>query len=237
LPDIAKLRKSDRSRIGRRLKSPEDGLDRVHADHDSDQFSWLVSAAAISLWAGTILGGIVYAVFAATGWATGLWRGINLIVLIACMCCGISYVAFADWRRRPSREALQKRRLDEKSDYIDEITFEVLEAKAFRDPEHGVLSYFLKLSDGRVYFDCFDSRIPDDGWQDRMDNFAESELPSERLHLLYGTTSGDLVHSRMSGHRLQPISVNVLKGNPDYWPSPGTFRKTKWDDIEDLFAA
>lgn len=232
--DIASLRKSDRSRIIRRAVNSADELKSVSSLQMGPPWAKFLVAGYSGLLLGALLAGSAMVL----GWLTGLWPPVKLPVILPLVTAGIVYSSFEVWRRGPSRAAKAQRRRDLDSGFVDELVLgDVVAAKGFRDPEHGSLAYFLKLADGRVFFDYFDGEMAEPGWEKAIPNIPVEKHPKRALHLIYGTASGSLLRTRMSGESFEPESVSLLKGNTRYWPSCGSFRKTAWDDIERQFAA
>ncbi len=232
MSDLADLRKGDRSRVVRRPVRPEDG---IGADQDGKggRFRALTS---IAVYSGVLTGLIFFGCYAVLSWLMGF--AVNAVLVgMACLAAGIAVCAWAVFQRGPSRATVALRAQDFASGEVDELILDVAEAKAFREPEHGGLMYFLKLGDSRVFYDVSGGDLPDAGWESQVDIIPEMDLPRERLHLLYGTASGRLLGTRFSGAPVQPLSVSMMKGSPEYWPSPGTFRKTAWEDVDAHFAA
>lgn len=119
---------------------------------------------------------------------------------------------------------------------LDEVTFGVVAAKAFREREHGALSYFMKLDRGQVFFDTMPG-LPEPGWEKVPDTIADQDLPGTTLHLLFGTESGELLGTQYSGDRLSPVSVHIFKEDLSRPPKSDMSWKLPWDSIEELFAA
>ncbi len=137
-------------------------------------------------------------------------------------------------RRKRLSPAQEERRKDLEAGVVDEITFGVTAAKAFRDPEHGSLAYFLKLDDGRVYFHALDE-LPAEGWEGAPEAIQPEDLPRTRLHLLFGAQSGKLLATSFSGEQLVPESIHVFNGRE--WPRTEISSKLRWEAVEELFAA
>ncbi len=192
----------------------------------------IASVLPLAGMAGALLGAAGFGVLAGLGWVTGLWQLNVLATLSVFMLAGIAYVSFEMLRRRPSREERQSLAQDIAAGEVDELALDVTAAKAARDPEHGTLSLFLRLADGRVFYDCFDDAPGPDGWEQAPSAIPEPSLPRRTLLLVYGTASGALRETRMTGDSFTPQKVGVLAGDPSRWPEAGTFLNTGWDKIE-----
>lgn len=233
MSDLVDLRKGDRSRVVRRAVHPEDGIGGMVFDLRAGRISSLLLTVAYS---GLLTGLIFFGVYAVASRTTGIAANAYLVAIL-CLAAGIVICAFAIFRRGPAGGDAALRKQDIAAGEVDELILDVAEAKAFREPEHGGLMYFLKLGDGRVFYDVSGSDLPEAGWESQVDMIHEADVPRERLHLLYGTASGKMLGTRYSGAPVHPVSVNMIKNSPEYWPTPFTFRKTAWSEIETHFAA
>jgi hypothetical protein len=231
--DLSMLRKADRSRLVRRAITAEDRAAIASEERGpplGQELLFLIFPAIIV--AAAAYGGLVL-----LGSLTAWWEGGPGIAVAAIAIAGIAVGRAGLQRRNYVTPGSEERARDAASGEVNEITFAVTAAKAFREPEHGTPMYFLKLDDGRVFFDTVGSSMGEPGWEKALGSIAEGQLPRKTLHLLFGIESGSILCTRYSGEPVRPESVNVLKGNPSYWPDPATFRKTNWDDVEKQFAA
>lgn len=195
----------------------------------------LAALLLVAAYAGLLTGAAFFGVYAAMAWVTG-FTAYAMLIGTLCLVAGFVLAFATILRRGPSRAERALLRRDIESGEVDELVLDIAEAKAFREPEHGGLMYFLKLRDGRVFFDS-PGGIADAGWDRQPEVIPEADIPRQSLHLLYGPFSGRLIGSRFSGAAIHPVSVSIMKASPDYWPAPGTFRKTAWSEIEKHFAA
>ena len=228
---LAALRPRDRALVTRRPLRPEDGLS-LATTADMPKLPALILVAT---YAGLLTGAVFLGIYAAMAWATG-YTANALLIATLCLVAGFVLAFATILRRGPSRAEGELLRRDIESGEVDELVLDIAEAKAFREPEHGGLMYFLRLGDGRVFFDSRGG-IADAGWDRQPEIIPEADIPRQSLHLLYGPFRGRLLGSRFSGPAVHPVSVSIMKASPDYWPAPGTFRKTAWSEIEKHFAA
>lgn len=195
----------------------------------------LSALSLVAAYAGLLTGAAFFGIYAAMAWVTG-FTAYAMLIGTLCLVAGCVLAFATILRRGPSRAERALLRRDIESGEVDELVLDIAEAKAFREPEHGGLMYFLKLRDGRVLFDS-PGGIADAGWDRQPEVIPEADIPRQSLHLLYGPFSGRLIGSRFSGAAIHPVSVSIMKASPDYWPALGTFRKTAWSEIEKHFAA
>lgn len=224
------LRKADKARLVRRPITAEDSIPAALPN--------LLPPLRHEVLAGLIpvflLAGFCFAVAALLGRATGFWEA-GLAVFLVILILPVVLVGTAIYRRRKRLSpAMAARRRDLDAGVVDEIRFDVMAAKAFREPEHGSLAFFLKLEDGRVCF-CSSDDLPAAGWDRTPAVLPPAEMPGRAVHLIFGTVTGDLLQTRFSGEALSPEAVYVL--NDREWPAEGLVSKLAWDGIEARFSA
>ncbi len=225
------LRKGDRARLKRRAVSQDDLI----TFDEGDVVPPLGQELLVLLLPTLVLAALAFAAVAFFGLLTGWWQP-SVTLAILCALLAMAAVGSAVYRRRTRLSpAGEKRRHDLAAGVVDEITFGVVAAKAFREPEHGTLSYFLRLDDGRVFFDTL-PRLPDAGWEKSPEQIPAADLPGQTLHLLFGAESGELLGARYSGNRINPGGVYLFRSDLSRQPAQMSF-DLAWDRIEELFAA
>ena len=111
--------------------------------------------------------------------------------------------------------------------------YDVIDVKAFQEPEHGGLIYFLRTSDDMVYV-AFDYESQNLGVQGR-DPASSGFTPRTRLRIIKGAKSGMTIDSGFSGEPMHVADAIPLTTHPNFWPEPEEFVDVPWSQLDVKF--
>ncbi|MEI7473625.1 MAG: hypothetical protein WCK67_02500 [bacterium] len=144
-------------------------------------------------------------------------------------------------QKKVDQENVLKIEQEIKEGLVTEETYNVEEAICFIEIEHGGLSYFLKLNDGRIMF-IYDYESP--CWDDEEDeNLSEQELiekkqekflPTKEIKFIKSPITNFTIKEQYLGEKIKPNGIY------DFFdidiPEHGEFINYKWDElIDELF--
>jgi hypothetical protein len=182
-----------------------------------------------------VLAGLVWALAA---WALGLHAerpsalGYPVDVLVVALGAALATLAsvFRHVRRSQGRvgKALSGMRADlaDGRASIEAVTVEGI--KIFREPEHGMKLYFLRLEDGRIHvlYD-HDSADTEGGGASRR-----SAFPIHRNLRLTRFPRSGRVRRQWSGPSIRKPRARALAVPPSAWPDDETWTTLAWDDLD-----
>lgn len=130
---------------------------------------------------------------------------------------------------RGRRQRLAKLETDSARGVVCDETFSVNAIKLLREPEHGMIMFFLLLSNGKCFviydYDSVDTENEHGGQS------QPTLVPGETFHLLTFPVSKERSWS-FSGSAL-PLPVMLPLGlEPDGWPDDESWCRVKWENIE-----
>ncbi len=229
----------------RQMTPPEmaqlEGLIAAARHGNAGRNLWLLLAAATLAPAiFTMLAYLVLAILAMLAGiplANGAWRSnpvtFYIAVAMPILILGYTVTSQIRWTLR-SRRTRQHRLSDLEADLarglVRDETFTVTAVKRLRDPEHGMLILFLRLSNDKTFV-LYDHASADTG----AEGAAQLRLtPATTFHLLTFPVSKARSWS-FSGDPLPlPTPMDMTA---DDWPDDESWCKVSWDRIEQHYAA
>lgn len=109
----------------------------------------------------------------------------------------------------------------------DEV-FEISDAEALREEEHGMFIFFLHLSNGRVLVLCDYDSV--DGDNDFPEDNAPAPVPTERLSMVTYPRSGARRWAFQGA--AVPFTRGIMARGPEDWPEHEDWARVKWQNIE-----
>ncbi|WP_220183834.1 hypothetical protein [Marinobacterium marinum] len=199
---------------------------------------WMEGAQnALVLWAASMLGMVL-------GWLILAWLihllvnlevgmrspyALGVVSLLAPVCGLYAICSSVQWVRNwpdPS-EALRQ---DISGGKVLDETYNVIEAKRFKEPEHGGLIYFLRMDDDRVLviYDHESIALEMEGENALSSSFE----PRRELHIVRAPSTEYILEQEFSGEKLELSAPVDLTVPPDQWPEQESWCEIPWLELE-----
>ncbi len=156
-----------------------------------------------------------------------LW---GVLILITCSAL-YAIISSCFWVRNWGNDYKPLVKADLEANNAVQETLTITEVKAFIEPEHGGIVYFLHNLDGRTFVLHY------------SDNFV---LPPEKrspfivkktLTLIYAPKSGFLLKKTFTGSIINSKNILDLTAPPEKWPETETWSIIAWEDLEKELSA
>ena len=213
-------------------------LARMLAEQPTTGRRWREAVGnALVLWAASLL--MLVIVWSTVAWVMRKTSGVDIgwrslwalpTLGVAAMACA-AYSAWSSLRwirsRKDLRSALQA---DIGGGVVLEEHYSFVEARRFREPEHGGLMYFLHDRQDQVLV-LFDHESQCLGLQGR-DPLDSDFAPRTELVMVRAPASGVVVDKRFSGDVLSAGEPRELAVRPAEWPQPERCCAIPWNELD-----
>ena len=137
------------------------------------------------------------------------------------------------WERH-RRQRKAKLETDLARDLVHDETFLVTGVKLLREPEHGMILFFLQLSNGKRFVLYDYGSVDTEGEHDGQS--PPTLMPGEKFHLLTFPVSKERSWS-FSGPAVSLPIVKTLELGPEDWPEDEGWCRVKWENIDRHYGA
>lgn len=168
--------------------------------------------------------------------AKGAWRndpvthyGAIAVVVAIWFCFVVGQVRWSVRVEKSRRQRQAKLETDLDRGVVRDEVFFVIGVKLLREPEHGMILFILRLSNGKCFV-LYDHQTAD---TENVHNGQSPPTlaPGEMFHLLTFPVSKERIWS-FSGPELPLPVVMPLEPEPEDWPEDQSWCRVKWENIE-----